>query len=437
MVQCGFSFQDGHAAILLRSEIGANIPKMTGTTVDEQLNQILFGSEFGDERTRETMTQELRQRLLDSEKKTQPLRVYAGYDPSRPDLHLGHSITLRKLRQFQDLGHQVIFLVGTFTAQVGDTSDKGKGRPRLTEEEVMSAAATYAEQAFKILDREKTLVAYNHEWLGRMTMADVVRLASEFTVQQFIVRDNYRKRIEANNPVGLHEFLYALLQGYDAVELRADVQIGATEQLFNILAGRKLQESFGQPPCVCITFPILVGTDGKMRMSKSANNYVGLNEPPEEQYGKVMSISDETMQEWIKYVTRWPVFQIEGHLRELREGTVHPMQLKKTLAWEVVDMYHGSEAADQAQRRFERLHQERLNPETAPVLTFSSPVTALDIVTKVPGVKSRSDARRLLSDGAVKLDGQVIQSPEHLVSSNCLAQVGKRRFLQIVFQAAV
>src|SRR4030095_14361631 len=239
------------------------------------------------------MRRELGERLTEAQKTGRPLRVYCGYDPSRPDLHIGHAITMRRLRLFQDMGHHVIFLIGTFTALVGDTSDKATGRPRKTMEEVQEAARTYAEQAFRILDRNRTEVLQNGDWLSKITLADVISLASNFTVQQFLARNNYNLRIESGTPVALHEFLYALMQGYDAVELRADVQLGATEQLFNIMAGRKLQEVYGERPCVCLTFPILVGTDGKMRMAKSAGNTIGIADPPEEQFGKIMSLSDE------------------------------------------------------------------------------------------------------------------------------------------------
>lgn len=406
---------------------------MANPSVEEQVKTIMYGSEFGDRPLEELMTKELAQRLTEALDKRLPLRVYAGYDPSKPDLHLGHSITLRKLRQFQDFGHQVIFVIGTFTAQVGDTSDKAKGRPRLSEEDTFAAAQSYAEQAFTILDREKTIVVYNHEWLGKMNLTDFVALASNFTVQQFLVRDNYRKRLEANNPVGLHEFFYALLQGYDAVHLKADVQIGATEQLFNILAGRKLQQSFDMRPCVCITYPILVGTDGKMRMSKSSGNYVGLAEPPEQQYGKVMSVSDETMAQWCRYVTRWPVKEIEERLSRLENGKLHPMELKKALAWEVVSMYHGDEAADRAQLHFEHVHQERMQPDAAPPLDIEGPTPILDLLTKMDGVKSRGEARRLISEKAVKIDNEVVRQSDYVVERDCLLQVGKRRFARIQF----
>jgi tyrosyl-tRNA synthetase len=391
----------------------------------------MFGSAFGDATLADTMARELAERLTAAGKEGRPLRVYAGYDPTRPDLHLGHAITLRKLRQFQDFGHQAIFLVGTFTAQVGDTSDKATGRPRMGPDEVFAAGRTYAEQAFAVLDRARTAVAYNHEWLSRLGMTDVVGLASHFTVQQFLVRDTIRKRLDANNPVGLHEFLYALLQGYDAVHLRADVQIGATEQLFNILAGRKLQQAFGQPPLVCITYPVLVGTDGKLRMSKSTGNTIGLAEPPAEQYGKAMSISDETMLEWIRYVVRWPVDQIEQRARAVRAGTLHPMELKKALAHEIVAMYHGEAAADVAQQQFESVHQERQAPDDAPPLDLPGPTSIVDVLTRVQGVRSRSEARRLVAGRGVKLDGAVVEDPELVVRGPGLLQVGKRRFVSL------
>lgn len=393
---------------------------------------LMYGAEYGDDKLKETMTAELRKRLIEARDKGRPLRVYAGYDPTRPDLHIGHAISIRKLRQFQDFGHHVIFLVGTFTAQVGDTSDRTSGRPRLGAEEVKESARTYAEQCYKILDRDRTEVVYNADWLSPLTLTDVVTIASNFTVQQFLARDNYRKRIDANNPVGLHEFLYALLQGYDCMHLRADVQLGATEQLFNILAGRKLQEAYGHPGCIAITFPILVGTDGKRRMSKSAGNYVGIAEPPEEQYGKVMSISDETMLEWLKYVTRWPVDEIERHRQELKDGKSHPMEVKKNLAWEVVAAYHGNDAADSAQAHFETVHQRGQLPESIPELRLQAPASIVDVLAGLEGVGSRGKARRLIDGRGVRLDQEVVESYDRVVDRSCLLQVGKRRFYNVV-----
>lgn len=405
-------------------------------TVDEQVRTFMFGTEFGDSAIRKNMEAELRERLTEAERERRPLKVYAGYDPSKPDLHLGHSLTLRKLRQFSDLGHDVTFLIGSFTAQVGDTSDKAAGRPQLREAEVLDAARTYAEQAFKILDRSRTRVAYNHEWLSRLTMADVVSLASNFTVQQFLARDNYRLRIEAGSPVGLHEFLYALLQGYDALHLEADVQLGASEQLFNILAGRKLQQAKGLKPCVCLTYPILVGTDGHKRMSKSTGNTVALAEPPDEQYGKVMSVSDETMLQWIRYVTRWPVEDIEARAADVKAGRLHPMELKKALAREVVAMYHGDGAADAAQRRFESVHQQHQRPVDAVELKVPSKTPIIDVLCRVEGVKSRNDARRLILGSGVKLDGAVVSDPKASVDASGLLQVGRHRFVRVVVEPA-
>jgi len=261
-------------------------------SIDDQLAILMRGVEMGDEQLKDAMQEELRERLLESEASGTPLRVYCGYDPTSPDLHLGHTVTMRKLRQFQELGHQVIFVIGSFTALVGDPSDKDKARPRLSREQVMANAKTYTDQAFRILDRERTEVRYNHEWLSKLALEQFIEIASNFTVQQFLARDNFAKRYAEGTPIWLHEFFYALLQGYDAVMLEADVQLGATEQLFNLLAGRKLQEAMGLRPQVALTLPILVGTDGHMRMSKSTGNTIGIHEPPEEMYGKVMSIPD-------------------------------------------------------------------------------------------------------------------------------------------------
>ncbi|HUF93638.1 MAG TPA: tyrosine--tRNA ligase [Candidatus Limnocylindria bacterium] len=402
-----------------------------GVSVIDQVQAIMYGAEMGDRELERAMADELTERIAESRRTGRPLRVYAGYDPSKPDLHLGHSITLRKLRLFQDFGHDVIFVVGTFTAVVGDASDRTSARPRRTAEEIQDAARTYAEQCYRILDRERTTVVYNGDWLSGLTLADVVSLASHFTVQQFLVRDNYRKRLDAGDPVGLQEFLYPLLQGYDAVHLRADVQIGATEQLFNIQAGRKLQTIFGQRPCVCITYPILVGTDGVMRMSKSVGNYVALAAPPAEQYGKVMSISDATMLQWVKYVTRWTPERIVEFTRQVERGETNPMDAKKALAREIVSMYSGEAAADEAQRHFESVHQRRELPEQIPAVEFPGPTKIVDVLTKTGAASSRSEARRLIAGRGVQLDEAVVEDPEHLVARTSLLRVGRRRFFTI------
>jgi tyrosyl-tRNA synthetase len=404
---------------------------MASLNLDEQVQTLMLGCQFNDGSLAQSMHDELRSSLEASAKTGKPLRVYAGYDPTRPDLHLGHSITLRKLREFQDLGHTAIFLVGTFTAQVGDTSDKATGRPRKTPEEVRAAAASYAEQCFTILDRDKTEVVYNADWLSQLSLSDIVQVASSFTVQQFLTRDAYRKRLDKGNPIGLHEFFYALLQGYDALHLECDVQLGATEQLFNIMAGRKLQQVNGKKGCVCLTFPILVGVDGTQRMSKSAGNVIGLSEPPDEQFGKAMSISDETMRSWIPLVTRWTPARVGDVLSGLDGGRLHPMAVKKELAAEIVAQFHGNDAARAAQESFEGLHQRHEMPDDMPTLAAPEPLSLLEVLSRVEGVTSKTQARKLVQQGGVKVDGARVDDPETLVHHGSTIQVGKRRFLRL------
>ncbi|MBF0625613.1 MAG: tyrosine--tRNA ligase [Magnetococcales bacterium] len=403
----------------------------TDPEIDSQVRSLMFGSDFGDPQLGRNMAAELRARLALARREGRPLRVYAGYDPSGPDIHLGHAITLRRLRMFQDFGHEVTFLIGTFTARVGDTSDKTSGRPRKSREEVLQAAATYAEQCFRILDRTTIQVRYNADWLENLTLADVVELSSHFTVQQFLARDTYRKRIDAGNPVGLHEFMYALLQGYDAVHLRCDVQLGATDQLFNIMAGRKLQEANGQLPCICLTFPILVGTDGQRRMSKSAGNYVGIAEPPAEQFGKIMSLSDETMMRFLRLVTRWTPDQVEALEADILAGRLHPMEAKKRLAWEVAAAYHGEAAADGARAHFERVHQNHRLPETMPEYQVAPGTLLIDFLTDHKLVASKSQCRRLIDGHGIKLDGAPVAGYDARLAAPGVLQVGKRACYRI------
>jgi tyrosyl-tRNA synthetase len=335
---------------------------------------------------------------------------------------------MRKLKLFQDFGHDVTFLIGTFTAQVGDVSDKLEGRPRLAPERVRAAAESYAEQAFKILDRDKTNLVYNDEWLSKLGLADVVELASAFTVQQFLARETFRKRMERGDALRLHEFLYALLQGYDAYHLKADVQMGATEQLFNILAGRRLQELHGEKGSIAITFPVLVGTDGKARMSKSTGNYVGIAEPPAEQFGKVMSIDDDTMRQWIPLVSSWSPTEVRDKLSKLDNKALHPMDLKKQLAADIVTMYHGAAEAEAAQERFEALHQRRDADEAAEPLETSSPAV-IDVLTNTGN--SKREAKRLLEQGAVRVNGDPIQDETHQLADGDVLKVGKRKVYRI------
>jgi len=406
---------------------------MSKPTIDEQVALLTRGAEFGDEQTKQHMDTELRQRLIESEKTGRPLRVYCGYDPTAVDLTLGHTITMRKLQQFQELGHQAIFVIGTFTALIGDPSDRDRARPRPTLEQVEANARTYLQQAFRILDPERTEVRRNGEWLSKLTFQETINLAAQFTVQQFLTRENFAKRYDRGDPIWLHEFLYALMQGYDAVMLQTDVQLGGTEQLFNLMVGRKLQEFFGQRPQVCITFPILVGTDGTLRMSKSTGNYVGIDEPPEIKYGKTMSIPDSAMRNWFELVTRWRPAQINELLGAVERGEVHPMEAKKRLAWEIVSMFDGDEAADRAAAHFERVHQQRELPEEMPTHALAGPARVVDVIFAAGFARSKSDARRLVQQGAVRLDGQPVNNVEAEIEPGTerVLQVGKRHFLRL------
>ena len=407
---------------------------MSKHSIEQQVDILMRGAEFGDEQIKERMRAELQQRLFEAQKSERPLRVYCGYDPTAPDIHLGHTVTMRKLRQFQEFGHQAIFLIGTFTGLIGDPSDKDRARPRRTPEQVAENARTYVQQAHRILDPEKTEVRYNGDWLAKLTFEDVIGLSANFTVQQFLARDNFAQRHKNGDPIWLHEFFYALMQGYDAVMLQADVQLGATEQLFNLLAGRKLQESFGQKPQVCLTVPILVGTDGALRMAKSMGNYVGIDEPPEDKYGKTMSIPDPAMRNWFELVTRWHPSKIDGLLEEVAEGQVHPMEAKKRLAREIVSIFDGDEAAGSAALHFERVHQQRKLPEDMPCYSLTGPTNIVDIIHGSGMTRSKGEARRLVQQGAVKLSGVRVENIEMgiEVDSAAVLQVGKRRFLRLM-----
>lgn len=388
---------------------------MAAQPIDQQAAILMRGVEFGDDQTYASMASELKQRLLEARDLGRPLRVYCGYDPTAPDLHLGHTVTIRKLRQFQEYGHHVIFLIGTFTALIGDPSDRDRSRPRLTPKEAQENARTYAQQAFRILDPARTDVRQNSEWLACLSLEDIIELSSHFTIQQFLQRDNFARRHEQGLPIWLHEFYYALLQGYDAVALEADVQIGATEQLFNLLAGRKLQQANGQRPQVCLTLPILVGTDGVMRMSKSMGNYIGITEPPEEMYAKTMSLPDAAMPNWRRLLTRWTPGEIAAEEEAVRRGSLHPMQAKKRLAAEIASIFWGEEAAARAAARFRRVIQDQQPPDDPPSVQISEPRSIVDLLHAAGIASSKTRARRLVEQGAVRLDGQPITDIDHEV----------------------
>ena len=398
-------------------------------SVDEQMAILMRGVDFGDEQIRETMERELRERLSEG----RPLRVYCGYDPTAPDLHLGHTVTMRKLRQFQDLGHEVVFLIGTGTGLIGDPSDRDSARPRRTREELHALAKTYTDQVWKILDREKTIVRYNDEWLTKLTLEDIIKLASNFTVQQFLVRDNFSKRYAKGDPIWLHELLYALMQGYDAVALRTDVQIGGTDQLFNLIAGRKIMEFFGLRPQICLTFPILVGTDGYLRMSKSTGNYIGIDEPPEQMYGKVMSLPDHAMSNYFNLITRWTPAEIAHIEAELKSGSLHPRDAKMKLAWEIVSIFHGDAAADAAEAHFRTVFQERELPPEMQTFTVAGPANIVDLMVAAGLANSKSAARRLIQQGGVQLDGKRVEDINTMVevATEAVLQVGRRQFVKL------
>lgn len=402
--------------------------------VDDQMPILMQGVEFGDPQTQETMEAALRERLAED----RPLRVYCGYDPTSPDLHLGHTITMRKLRQFQDLGHDAIFLIGDFTGLVGDPSDRESARRQQTPEQVAEKAETYLQQAFKILDPDKTIVRRNSEWLSKLSFIDVIELASHFTVQQFLARENFSRRYDKGDPVWLHEFLYALMQGRDAAAMETDVQLGGTDQLFNLLVGRKLQEIFGQRPQICLTFPILVGTDGYLRMSKSTGNYIGIDEPAEEMYGKVMSLPDHAMLDYYTLVTRFTPDQIASINQGLGDGSLHPRDVKMQLAREIVSIFHGDEAASEAEHHFRTVFQERELPPEMPIYALEGPTNVVEVITASGLAKSKSEARRLIQQGGVRLNGEKVESIEAVVTveKEAVLQVGKRKFTRLVAASA-
>lgn len=400
--------------------------------IDEQVELLMQGTEYGDEELKKAMTKELRERLVEAEKEGRPLRVYCGFDPTHVDLHLGHTIPMRKMRQFQDLGHEVTFLIGSYTALVGDPSDKNKARPILTEEQVAENAKTYTDQAFRVLDREKTKVRYNGEWLSELSLVDLIRLGQNFTVQQFLARENFSKRLDNGEPIFLHETFYALMQGYDAVAQETDVQIGGTDQLFNIIvAGRKLQEALGQKPLVGVICGILPGTDGVQRMSKSTGNIVPINSGAEDMYGKVMSVPDFAMGTYSRLVTRWTPTEIEEMEKAVENGTLHPRDAKMKLAREIVSIFYSEEEAEEAEEAFVRLFQQKETPDEMPEYDLSDGATVLDVLTGAGLVSSKSEARRMIDQKGVRLDGETLERADEIFPHPGVLQVGKRRFVRV------
>jgi tyrosyl-tRNA synthetase len=400
--------------------------------IEQQVELLMLGTEYGDEEIKKAMTNELRQRLIEAQKENRSLRVYCGYDPTSTDLHLGHTITMRKLRQFQDLGHEVTFLIGSYTALVGDPSDKNKARPILTEEQVAHNAQTYSEQAFRVLDPQKTKVRYNGEWLSELSLLDLIRLGQNFTVQQFLARENFSNRLDRGEAIYLHETFYALMQGYDAVAMQTDIQVGGTDQLFNIIvAGRKLQEALGQKPLVGIITGILPGTDGIQRMSKSTGNIVPINTGADDMYGKLMSIPDLAMGKYMRLATRWSPQEIDSFEKDLASGTIHPRDAKMKLAREITGIFYGDADAQKAEEVFVRTFQQKETPEEIPEYDLRLGQTVLDVILDAKMSSSKSEARRLFDQKGVRLDGETIERGDVPFPHAGVLQVGKRKFLRV------
>jgi tyrosyl-tRNA synthetase len=366
-----------------------------------------------------------------------PLRVKLGVDPNAPDIHLGHTVALTKLRTFQDLGHHAVLIIGDFTAMIGDPSGRSVTRPQLDRETVLQAATTYQEQVFKVLDRDRTEVRFNSEWLAALDFERVVRLCAASTVARMLERDDFAKRYRDGAPIGIHEFLYPLMQAYDSVQVRADVELGGTDQTFNILLGRQLQKDAGQVPQVAVILPLLAGTDGVQKMSKSLGNYVGVAETPDEMFGKLMSISDELMLRYYDLLTDEAGAEIGA---AIAAGRLHPMDAKKRLATTLVARFHGPEAAAAAQRRFaERFQQRQLDVDTLAVVRAGgegATVWLPGLMRAAGLVKSNSEARRLISQGAVRIDGATVSAEEidRQGRPRVVLEVGKRRAVQVVFE---
>ncbi len=401
-------------------------------SIEEQVAYLMQGTEYGDDTLKAAMTEELRERLIEAKNENRPLKIYCGFDPRTSDLHLGHTVPMRKLRQFQELGHEVTFLVGNYTSLIGDPSDQDKLRPQLTSEQVNYNARTYAEQAYKILDRKKTQVRFNAEWLAELSFLEVIKLASNFTIQQFLTRENFRKRWDNGDAIYLHETFYSLMQGYDAYSLKCDVQVGGTDQLFNIVtAARKVMTFLGAKPNIPIILGILPGTDGEVKMSKSLGNHIPLLSTPEDMYGKVMSVPDKAMGMFFRLVTRWTPPEIAEIEAGLKEGRQHPRDVKMKLAREIVEIYHGNEAAAQAEEAFVQVFQHKDMPDEMPEYLLPDEQTVLEVLVSAGLASSKGEGRRLLQQNGVRLDGVTLADPNQVFPHAGVLQVGKRHFLRV------
>ena len=377
----------------------------------------------------------LEEGLIEKLKDNKPLIVKAGFDPTAPDLHLGHTVLINKLRQFQDLGHEVHFLIGDFTGMIGDPTGKNVTRKPLTEEQVLENARTYKEQVFKILDEKKTKVVFNSQWMAKMSSADLIKLASTQTVARMLERDDFSKRYSSGQPIAIHEFLYPLIQGYDSVALKADIELGGTDQKFNLLMGRELQKSNGQTPQIVITMPILEGLDGVQKMSKSLNNYIGVADTPDDMFGKIMSVSDELMWRYFELLSFRPMSEIEQFKSDIADGG-NPRDIKFLLAKEIITRFHNEAAAEKAQQNFIDRFKKGKIPEDMDEFELKGSDGSLGIayILKDSGLTSSTgEGIRMIKQGAVKIDGDKISDTKHMVNTgtNSVYQVGKRKFARV------
>lgn len=369
--------------------------------------------------------------LIEKLKENRPLRVKLGADPTAPDIHLGHTVVLNKLRQFQNFGHEVIFLIGDFTATVGDPSGKNTTRPPLSREDVLRNAETYKEQIYKILDPQKTRIVFNSDWLGELGTVGMIRLASNYTVARMLERDDFKKRFNNNQPIAIHEFIYPLLQGHDSVALEADIELGGTDQTFNLLIGRELQKAAGQKPQVAMTLPLLVGLDGEKKMSKSLGNYIGVTEAPNEMFGKIMSISDELMWEWYNLLSFRPLTEI-AQLKADVEAGKNPRDVKILLAKEIIARFHSEADADAAEQEFINRFQKGAMPDEMPEFTFEGEIGLAALLKEAGLVPSTSEAIRSAQQGGVKIDGEKVDDvKQNAQKGTFVYQVGKRKFARV------
>ncbi len=402
-------------------------------TVSEQLAIIKRGA------VEILVEKELQEKLEKSASSGVPLKIKAGFDPTAPDLHLGHTVLLHKMRQFQQMGHEIFFLIGDFTGMIGDPTGKSETRKPLTREDVLKNAETYKEQVFKILDPDKTKVVFNSEWLAKLNASDMITLASKYTMARMMEREDFSNRFANQLPISIHEFLYPLIQGYDSVALKADVELGGTDQKFNLLVGRELQREWGQVPQTVITMPLLEGLDGVNKMSKSLGNYIGINEPADEIFGKIMSVSDELMIRYYELLSDMSLSDLDSLRSRVKDGSLHPMEAKKQLGREMVARYHSTSAAAQAEENFTKRFRDNQTPDEMPEIILGmdeGKALLCKVLAQAELVKSNSEGRRAIQQGGVKVNGEKVsdENLEIACSGAYIIQVGKRRFAKVRFE---